>query len=59
MKLKDNLGGYLICQESHIDGSNHIHAYVNLRKLVNIKDAHYFDLDSYHGNYQSVRSKDN
>ena len=59
MKLKGNLEDYLISQELHEDGTKHIHAWVKLHKLVNIKDPHYFDLDSYHGNYQSVKSKGN
>jgi hypothetical protein len=58
-KLAGNLESYVISKEKHVSGSPHIHVYLKLDKLINIRSAHYFDLKEYHGNYQSVKSKGN
>ena len=58
-KLAGNLESYVISKEKHETGLPHIHVYLKLDKLINIRSEHYFDLKEYHGNYQSVKSKGN
>jgi len=56
---------YLVSQEKHKDGKDHIHAYLLLNKAIDTTDEHKLDLVQpddagmdviYHGNYQVCRS---
>jgi len=48
---------YILAQEKHQDGTDHLHVYLKLDERLNVRDATLFDLDGeYHGNYQAVRS---
>lgn len=52
---------YLICNELHLDGTPHRHAYIKLNRTIDAKDARFADLiwkeETYHGNYQGCRSE--
>lgn len=62
-KAKDLLDSILdpvhliIARELHSDQTYHLHIYVKNRRKINVKRQDYFDLDGYHGNYQTVRDK--
>lgn len=47
----------VVCRELHEDGSPHLHAYVKLSEPVLRSVAPtFFDVETYHGNYQPCRS---
>ncbi|QDJ95243.1 replication-associated protein [Capybara virus 18_cap1_371] len=46
----------LVAEESHQDGSPHIHAYLELPVMLDVMDPSFFDIDGHHGNYQAARS---
>lgn len=46
---------YVIAEESHSDGTPHLHAFVKLEKKIRFSQAK-FDLLSHHGNYQPAKS---
>lgn len=46
---------YVISQEKHQDGTDHLHAFIKLDKRVNFKKG-LFDIPSFHGNYQVAKS---
>lgn len=48
---------YIICEETHLDGSPHIHAYVEFNKRVETRNSSYFNLNSYQCNIGRVRHK--
>jgi len=41
---------HVICEEKHVDGSPHVHAFVKYNKKVTWKEDKW-DIDGYHGNY--------
>lgn len=47
---------YLIANEKHADGSDHLHVYLLLEQSWNCKDPRFWDLGEHHGNYQGCRS---
>lgn len=51
---------YLISKEYHLDGGTHFHVLLEATNKFDIKDAAFLDIkyqeNSYHGNYQPVRS---
>ena len=47
--------GIVVAAELHKDGTNHLHAYILLEKMFDCKDARFWDLDMFHGNYQKAR----
>nr|UTM74968.1 replication-associated protein [Tick-associated circular DNA virus] len=47
---------YVIATEKHADGNDHLHAYLKLSSGWNNKDPTSWDLRTWHGNYQAVRS---
>jgi len=61
-KSSIHVNKYFIVQELHEDESNHIHAFLELHKKCNIKNAKALDIIhneiTYHGNYQTCRYKD-
>lgn len=50
------LVNYLIAAEKHKDGTDHLHAYLELSEKIDVRDQSYFDLLNFHGNYQGCRS---
>lgn len=46
---------YVICEEKHEDGNPHLHAFLKLSKKKTF-NSNLFDLDKYHGNYQTCKS---
>jgi Geminivirus Rep catalytic domain. len=48
--------GGVIARELHEDGTPHIHVYLLLETVHNTMNPRYWDLDCYHGNYQSAKS---
>jgi len=53
---------YIAAEETHQDGSPHLHVYLLMKKKKNIKNPRHFDLtgpftETYHGNYQNARSR--
>lgn len=55
-KKKWVLEQWIIAQEAHEDGNNHIHAWLQLDRKVNIGDPNLFNIQNYHPNMQGVRS---
>lgn len=47
---------YAIAQETHADGSLHLHAYLGFRDRVFISRKNHLDLDQYHGKYETCKS---
>lgn len=47
---------YLIAQEKHKDGKDHLHVYLKMDSGWNNKDERFWDLEAHHGNYQGCRS---
>lgn len=45
-----------IASELHEDGNSHLHVLALLRRKLNTRNARYFDLGAYHGNYQAARN---
>lgn len=45
----------MIAQESHQDGTPHIHAFIKVDKRLEFKHT-LFDIGTYHGNYQVAKS---
>lgn len=48
----------LIAREYHEDGSPHLHALVTSKTKLNVKNPLFFDIGSFHGNYQTARNTD-
>lgn len=47
----------VVCEETHVDGSPHLHAILVLGSPLNVNQCDYFDdLTGKHGNYQTCRS---
>lgn len=55
-KKKRTIQEYVIAQEKHADGNDHLHAFIRLNKALHISNAALLDLKKHHGNYQSARS---
>lgn len=53
---KLELDKYIIAQENHKDGNKHIHAYLLLKKKINIRDPRYFDIREFHPKVEGCRS---
>lgn len=58
--LRDSCGAawYCVGLEQHEDGGNHIHAYAEWLRRIDVRDERHFDVDGQHPNVQPVRSKD-
>jgi hypothetical protein len=48
----------LIALESHKDGTPHIHVYLSVKTKLRSSDNKFFDIATFHGNYQTVRDPD-
>lgn len=56
-KWKDDLVGYIVCEEAHADGTPHLHVFLQFSTRINVRDPHFFDfIGGKHGNYQVCRS---
>lgn len=51
-----SLEKYIICEELHEDGTPHLHAYIKSVKILDIRSNRYFDLNEYHGKYETCRN---
>lgn len=52
----DELQEYIVCQEKHKDGGNHLHAYVKYKTGVKVKDVMKFHIDAKGVKAQPCRS---
>lgn len=55
LKTKFAIEEYVICEEIHEDGHEHLHAFIKLKSKVRFKSG-LFDVQGYHGNYQPAKS---
>lgn len=55
--VSHNIVHYCIAQEKHEDGSPHLHCLIILEKKKSVHGDKYFDLEQYHGNYQTARNR--
>lgn len=56
LQNKLDINEYIIAQEKHQDGNNHLHVYLKLNKKCNIVNSNWLDLNGYHGKYESCRN---
>lgn len=58
LQAKLDFEDYVVAQEKHADGTNHLHCYLRRGpgKKFNIRRPEFLDLSGHHGNYQTVRS---
>lgn len=64
---QNKIKNYVIAEETHMDGSPHLHAYLQMDKVLetvrpdfaDLKAINQMEVMNYHGNYQSVRSVQN
>lgn len=56
---KVDIATYIVAEEKHEDGSDHLHAYIVTKRKYNFRSARCFDLEQdnviYHGDYQTVK----
>lgn len=45
----------VVAEEKHKDGTPHVHAFVKYQKRLDIRSSKYFDIESFHGNYQTAK----
>lgn len=50
---------YVIAEEKHANGDDHIHCFLHLEKALRTTDPRCLDIGGYHGNYQGCRSDKN
>lgn len=56
-KWKDELKGYIVCEEAHKDGTPHLHVFLQFSKRKNFKDANWADfIVGKHGDYKVAKS---
>jgi len=56
-KWKDELKGYIVCEEQHKDGTPHLHVFLQFSKRKNFKDPHWGDfIAGKHGDYKVAKS---
>lgn len=61
---QNKIKNYVIAEETHMDGSPHLHAYLQMERTLETVRSDFADIKAvvenevmnYHGNYQSVRS---
>ena len=57
-KWKDDLKGYIVCEEQHKDGTPHLHVYLQFHDRIHTRQLDYFDfIADKHGNYQVAKSQ--
>lgn len=47
---------YWVAQERHVDGEPHLHAVLVFDKVVDTRNAHFFDVAGFHPNVQRIRN---
>lgn len=56
-KWKDDLQGYIVCEEQHKDGTPHLHVFLRFKKRKQFKTCDCFDfITGQHGSYEVCRS---
>ena len=56
-KWKDEMKGYIVCEEQHKDGTPHLHVYLSFHARKNFKNPDCFDfIGGKHGNYKVANS---
>lgn len=56
-KWKDDLQGYVVCEEAHKDGTPHLHVFLKFKKRINVRSQDHFDfIAGQHGSYEVCRS---
>jgi len=56
-KWKDDLKGYIVCEENHKDGTPHLHVFLQFKEKIRTSKKDYFDfIGGKHGNYQVAKS---
>lgn len=56
-KWKEELKGYIVCEEKHKDGTPHLHVFLQFQKRKNFKDSSWADfIGGKHGDYKVARS---
>ena len=55
-KWKEEMKGYIVCEEKHQNGDPHLHVYLSFHKRKNFKSHDCFDfIGGQHGSYEVVR----
>lgn len=64
----EEIQDYLVAEEKHKNGDDHVHCYFKLKRPVDVTNSRYFDLihvpedgvpEIFHGNYQGCRGPKN
>nr|QTE03380.1 MAG: replication-associated protein [Grus japonensis CRESS-DNA-virus sp.] len=56
-KWKDEMKGYIVCEEQHKDGTPHLHVFLQFHNRKNFKDPHWADfIAGKHGDYKVCKS---
>jgi len=55
IREKYNVVEYVIAQETHEDGTLHLHAFIKTQRKITFNNK-LFDLPNHHGNYQVAKS---
>lgn len=58
IKAKNETTYVAIASELHLDGTSHLHILICMKQKKNISNPLYFDLNTFHGNYQVARDSD-
>lgn len=53
----ENLREYVISQEKHADGSDHIHCVLHYSERIRTRDVRFFDIEGYHPNIKTLKTK--
>lgn len=56
---KVSIKEYVIAEEKHQNGDDHLHVYLLLEDTLSTSNPNYLDIGGFHGNYQSCRSEKN
>lgn len=57
LPLREDIREYVISQEKHMDGTDHIHCVVHYSNRIRTRDARYFDIDGFHPNIKTLKTK--
>lgn len=55
---EDSIAELIVGSETHQDGNKHLHVFVSFTKKKNIRNPRRWDIEGYHPNIQSAKSKD-
>jgi len=59
LSQKVTIKEYVIAEEKHQNGDDHLHAYLLLEDTLSTSNPNFLDIGGFHGNYQSCRSEKN